>query len=302
MTLKSKQPAVPLLPAPADGLVPHRNRMLFLQTLDQFEEGKGQANLTIMPDNLFAHKDSFIDPVALVEFLAQLIAAHSGFKSLTTDSPIKNGFLVGIKDFEIAQAVRMGDVLSLKITKEYDFDQINYVHGIVQMAGTTVAEGTLKLWEYQGQLPGEDRPMRSPQRNRTFSFGTAAKDRVLAFSELNKAIGQAIVAWQDSDDQRSCRCELLFDERFPGFDGHFPGDPILPGVIILKIGVLMTELIMEKSLTLKKIKYAKFARSIYPYESIESRVTIQTGNEGYGIQAQVLKGDALCAKFAFIVE
>lgn len=302
MTSKSKQPTRASLPVPANKLVPHRHRMLFLQTLDQFAEGKGQAYLTVKRDNLFARKDSLLDPIVLVEFLAQLIAAHSGYNSLTSDAPRKNGFLVGIKDFEIAQTVRVGDVLNLQITKEYDFDQINYVNGIIKKGDTDVAGGTLKLWEYEGDLPDEDRPTLSQSLSSSFSFGTLAKDRMLALSELNEAIGQAIVDWQASDDQHSCRCELLFDERFPGFDGHFPGAPLLPGVVMLKIGVLMAELLLEKSLALKKIKHAKFARSIYPHESFESRINIQTGNEGFGIQAQIVKGDTLCAKFSFIVE
>jgi len=302
MTSKSKQPKLTSLPVPANRLIPHRNRMLFLQTLDQFAEGKGQAYLTVTRDNLFVRKDSLLDPIVMVEYLAQLIAAHSGYKSLTSDAPRKNGFLVGIKDFEIAQTVRIGDVLNLQITKEYDFDQINYVNGIIKKGDTDVAAGTLKLWEYEGELPDEDRPKISQSLSSSFSFGTGMKNRILALSELNEAIGQAIVHWQVLDDRHGCRCELLFDKRFPGFDGHFPGAPLLPGVIMLKIGVLMTELLLEKSLTLKKIKHAKFARSIYPHESIESRINIQTENEGYGIQAQIVKGDTLCAKFSFIVE
>lgn len=58
-----------------------------------------------------------------------------------------------------------------------------------------------------------------------------------------------------------CKAEILLDSGHPLFEGHFPGNPILPGVCTVQIIKELLEQFVHKSLILKKagsIKYLGF--------------------------------------------
>ncbi|WP_432737379.1 3-hydroxyacyl-ACP dehydratase FabZ family protein [Maridesulfovibrio sp. FT414] len=68
-------------------------------------------------------------------------------------------------------------------------------------------------------------------------------------------------------------CSYVFSESFPGFDGHFPGNPILPGVIQTLLGqqasleALAYEYPEEK-FTLQLVTRCKFLRPVKPREKL----------------------------------
>ena len=79
----------------------------------------------------------------------------------------------------------------------------------------------------------------------------------------------------DYDGDAQIRAELEFDADAPVFDGHFPGNPILPGFCQLEI-ILM---LMNKALSgscwkLKKMKNAKFFSPILPGDRAEYNLEI----------------------------
>ncbi len=55
---------------------------------------------------------------------------------------------------------------------------------------------------------------------------------------------------------------------FIGFQGHFPGYPLLPAMLQALFGVLVSEKITGKKLVLKKLDKAKFTTQIKPGETI----------------------------------
>ena len=67
------------LPCPAHELVPHRNSMLLITELTEYGDDFATSEVVIQENNLFAGHDGTLDPVVFVEFLAQLVAAHSGY-------------------------------------------------------------------------------------------------------------------------------------------------------------------------------------------------------------------------------
>ncbi|HES60160.1 MAG TPA: hypothetical protein ENO18_07000, partial [Caldithrix sp.] len=117
------------LPAPAIDLVPHRNRMLLIDSLDEFSRDRGRGHLQISDKNLFIKNNGRLDAVVYIELLAQLIAAHSGYEAQLNNSISKIGFLVGLKDLKFYQFVSAGDIIDMHIKKDYEFDKISYVCG-----------------------------------------------------------------------------------------------------------------------------------------------------------------------------
>jgi len=107
-------------------------------------------------------------------------------------------------------------------------------------------------------------------------------------SEIEKtALADIEISCPGSGSQQFCPTA-----DFIGFNGHFPGYPILPAMLQVLFGILVSERILEKKLTLKKLDKAKFMAQIKPEETIvvTSKITQtspgETGTET-GIKAKV---------------
>lgn len=74
--------------------------------------------------------------------------------------------------------------------------------------------------------------------------------------------------------------EFTFQPDFIGFEGHFPDDPILPGVIQLMLGSLTVEEATGKPLTVNTVSKAKFLKPVSPNETLLVRTNVSdTSNE-----------------------
>ncbi|WP_419781044.1 3-hydroxyacyl-ACP dehydratase [Maridesulfovibrio sp.] len=77
------------------------------------------------------------------------------------------------------------------------------------------------------------------------------------------------------------RRSYIFKESFPGFDGHFPGNPILPGVIQTMLGQISAEEALaiefpEEKLVLQSVTRCKFLRPVKPLKKLELSFSIKT--------------------------
>ena len=90
----------------------------------------------------------------------------------------------------------------------------------------------------------------------------------------------------------------------PGYQGHFPGYPITPGVCVVEIA---RELIAEmagqaghdEKVRLMGAKNIKFTSPIIPAEGMELRFNL--GGEGSERTVEILSGETLCAKMSLSV-
>lgn len=79
---------------------------------------------------------------------------------------------------------------------------------------------------------------------------------------MSSAIGLEQI-WGDGIKQAFC-----FVESFIGFQGHFPGNPVLPAIVQMQIGVLMAARIDGLLAVPGAINRAKFMRPIGPGQTI----------------------------------
>ena len=58
--------------------------------------------------------------------------------------------------------------------------------------------------------------------------------------------------------------KIRLDADHPIFKGHFPGQPVLPGVMILKIITSCVSLSQKKNLLISKVRQCKFLNFVDP--------------------------------------
>ena len=60
------------------------------------------------------------------------------------------------------------------------------------------------------------------------------------------------------------RAEIIFNPAHPVFVGHFPGKPIVPGVVLVEISAAVASQITGRELIVKEASVIKFLRVIEP--------------------------------------
>jgi 3-hydroxyacyl-[acyl-carrier-protein] dehydratase len=96
------------------------------------------------------------------------------------------------------------------------------------------------------------------------------------------------------------KAELEINSSHKIFEGHFPGQPVVPGVCMMHMIKEILEIVLEKETRLTKADHLKFLSVINPMENnivnAELKYTIE---KGYGIHltATLVTSTATCFKF-----
>ncbi len=83
---------------------------------------------------------------------------------------------------------------------------------------------------------------------------------------------------QFADDGLAVTAERRFDLAEPYFAGHFPGDPIVPGVILVEMMAQAANLLLSRSVGQRALAYlvgveeARFNRTVRPGETVRAEV------------------------------
>ena len=92
-------------------------------------------------------------------------------------------------------------------------------------------------------------------------------------------------------------CILDFDPEFPGFDGHFPGNPIVPGVCLIVAARVFAEEVLGSPLEATEIRQCRFRRPIQAGERAEMRLRIsEPAPRVRQIQASITVGGSPAAQ------
>ena len=75
--------------------------------------------------------------------------------------------------------------------------------------------------------------------------------------------------------ESGARASLLVKPDFPFFEGHYPGNPIMPGAVFLA-DALEDESLTDESVTpvLSRIRDARFKRLVLPGDKVEISVSL----------------------------
>jgi predicted hotdog family 3-hydroxylacyl-ACP dehydratase len=134
------------MPLSAERLVPHRLPMRLVGTLVSRDGENGVTESRIPVDAVVADSQGRLDETTLVELIAQSYAAVAGHLGLSTGTPPKMGFLVGIRDCRITAPAYAGEPLLTSVRTVAAHGGFAVVDGTVTRDGETLAVCTLTLW------------------------------------------------------------------------------------------------------------------------------------------------------------
>lgn len=79
----------------------------------------------------------------------------------------------------------------------------------------------------------------------------------------------------DKNDDHNFEIIIFINENHDIFTGHFPGNPIMPGVCMMQIIKELTEQITKSTLILKTLTNVKFMALINPFVTPELRLELE---------------------------
>lgn len=95
--------------------------------------------------------------------------------------------------------------------------------------------------------------------------------------------------------------EFTFPESFIGFAGHFPGMPVLPGIVQI-MAVLHTCASCGLPVRMTGIKSCKFVHPVFPEQTMSVTATLSDGVQGKTLQALTRVGEAVCAEMVILAD
>lgn len=101
-------------------------------------------------------------------------------------------------------------------------------------------------------------------------------------------------------ENQSYTIMLTLNKDHSIFQGHFPGQPIVPGACLIQMLKEITEMVLDKNLLLKKADSIKFLRPIDPNEASNLQMLLNiTEDDGIktGLSAVLSNQAAVFFKF-----
>lgn len=106
--------------------------------------------------------------------------------------------------------------------------------------------------------------------------------------------------WQHTG--QSVTCNVQYDATHPIFEGHFPGQPVVPGVCTMDMVKEMLQRAVGKDLLLKSTGQVKFLQLILPDVKPEVSITWQETENGYNVAASLKANEAFLFKMNGLFE
>ena len=83
-------------------------------------------------------------------------------------------------------------------------------------------------------------------------------------------------------------CVIHFDPAFRGFEGHFEGNPIVPGVCLIEAARVFAEEVLKARLETRTFKQCRFRRPIFADEKADVKLKLDADGPGaWKIQTEI---------------
>ena len=114
---------------------------------------------------------------------------------------------------------------------------------------------------------------------------------------VEHAIEQSVTRFRADGDANTFKVDasLTFQHEFPAFSGHFPGNPILPGIIQLASVRMLAARFLNRSLAPSTLSNIKFREMIRPGQPVNISVSGSGNGRGWKVRFEITGDDAAIA-------
>lgn len=104
----------------------------------------------------------------------------------------------------------------------------------------------------------------------------------------------------EKSENGSCTAHISLNKNHDIFKGHFPGNPVTPGVCMMQIVKELTEEFTGKKLFLKSASNVKFMAIINPFETpdLTLQLDIKEGEEEIKVKNVTSFGETIALKMS----
>ena len=135
---------------PIEAIMPHRPPMILLDRVEDAGEGYLRCSVTLREDSPFIEGGT-ASPVIATEYMAQCVAAHSGYKAVRRGDPVRIGYLLGTRSLELGvEALHVGEKLIVEARHVWGDDALGQYDCTVHRGEHRVAAAVLNV--FQGDI------------------------------------------------------------------------------------------------------------------------------------------------------
>ena len=92
-------------------------------------------------------------------------------------------------------------------------------------------------------------------------------------------------------------CTIDFDPAFRGFEGHFEGNPIVPGVCLIQAARVAAEAVLGKSLVTRSVSNCRFRRPVLAGEQAAIKIRLgETEEKLWAVRADIRVCGEICVQ------
>lgn len=126
-------------------LIPQRHPFVMIDTLFSVDENISVTYFTIKEGNIFCEQNVFSE-AGLLENIAQTIAAGNGYKLKAAHKKTTEGYIAGIKNFEVFTLPKLNDILITKTVLSGKIFNMLSITGTIECNDKIIASCEMKVF------------------------------------------------------------------------------------------------------------------------------------------------------------
>lgn len=126
-------------------LIPQKPPFVMIDQLIGFDGKCTRTTFQVRKDNIFVVHGELREP-GLVENIAQTAAAGAGYISQKESKPVLVGFIGAVKDLQVFDLPKTGDILETEISIENQVFDATLISGKIKCDGVILAQCEMKIF------------------------------------------------------------------------------------------------------------------------------------------------------------
>jgi predicted hotdog family 3-hydroxylacyl-ACP dehydratase len=136
-------------PIEVEALIPHRDRMKLIDEILDITAEKAITQ-TVVSDRLPLYKEGSVDPLIMIEIVAQTAAVHVSWKRGVNKGGSGGGLLAGIKNADfLVDRIPLHTVLTTTVEPLYSAENYTVLEGTVQANKETIGRVEIQVIRFE---------------------------------------------------------------------------------------------------------------------------------------------------------